>query len=597
MNERTLVFPVNGLLKSHVETAGFFAMDLEGLSQDERGNPTPLPPQIRTQIEAAQRGGIEMVILAHHQNDPSICRISELFKEARIPVPRVQIVDLKRNPDPVFEVKRALIGESGQNLGSSDQTVSKPTWKPFPLVCLPDSLREFVYQVAKVMNCDPALVVIPCLVVAASAIGLSRSARINGTWRSLAILWGAVISESGGKKSPVLSLVLDPLKKQHLKRYKEYQEILKEYRRIHREWKADLVRFEKGKPGCSEPQDEPEKPVFPVLIANDTTIEKLVKNLAHSPRGILSYRDELSGWFGSFTKYSQSSDLPTWLSFHTGETIIRDRVGVGGETEHTVIHRPAVSVLGGIPPGVLARHLTQENADAGLDARLLIAFPPKSLDRWTSMDLPVDTQRKWARLIDDLLSLEMDKDEEGNPVPLEIEFTPEAMKRWELFYNEWALVKFLASGSEASLASKLEGTVPRLALIFHLCDQTFTNRQTLEPIEEIQMDRAIEIIQWFREEWARVREVLGTKTETLEDRLLGLLKNAGGNGLTKTAIHGALGNNKDRTEINGALSALKTKGLADFRRDATTGGRHSEIWFSLESGGQTNLRINEESPP
>ena len=50
--------------------------------------------------------------------------------------------------------------------------------------------------------------------------------------------------------------------------------------------------------------------------ADDVTIGRLAENVGRSPRGVV-VRDELSGWFASFTRYSgtaDGSDLPNWLS-------------------------------------------------------------------------------------------------------------------------------------------------------------------------------------------------------------------------------------------------------------------------------------------
>ena len=92
----------------------------------------------------------------------------------------------------------------------------------------------------------------------------------------------------------------------------------------------------------------------------------------------------VAGWLGSFTRYKAQkggTDLPNWLEMHRAGTVIVDRKTA--ERQTLFISRAAVSVTGGIQPGVLARALSPEFLDAGLAARLLMAMPPKLPKRWS----------------------------------------------------------------------------------------------------------------------------------------------------------------------------------------------------------------------
>jgi hypothetical protein len=91
------------------------------------------------------------------------------------------------------------------------------------------------------------------------------------------------------------------------------------------------------------------------------TIEKLAEILEDNPGGTLVARDELAGWLGSFTRYKAQkggTDLPNWLEMHRAGTVIVDRKTA--ERQTLFIQRAAVSITGGIQPGVLARALTPE---------------------------------------------------------------------------------------------------------------------------------------------------------------------------------------------------------------------------------------------
>jgi hypothetical protein len=90
------------------------------------------------------------------------------------------------------------------------------------------------------------------------------------------------------------------------------------------------------------------------VICSDITIEKLAEILEDNPAGTLVARDELAGWFHSFTRYkgkAGGTDLPNWLEMYRAGTIVVDRKT--GERRTLIVPHAAVSVTGSIQPGVL----------------------------------------------------------------------------------------------------------------------------------------------------------------------------------------------------------------------------------------------------
>src|SRR5262249_47063965 len=160
-----------------------------------------------------------------------------------------------------------------------------------------------------------------------------------------------IVGESGTLKSPAyLKAVahLFRLQKQFIQRYKaeaaEYAEKLTK-------WKAAKKAFKDGE--GQDPGDQPEEPVMRRVVCSDTTIEKLAEVLEDNPRGTLVARDELDGWLGSFTRYkgkAGGTDLPNWLEMYRAGTVIVDRKT--GERRLVFVQRAAVSITGGIQPGV-----------------------------------------------------------------------------------------------------------------------------------------------------------------------------------------------------------------------------------------------------
>ena len=120
----------------------------------------------------------------------------------------------------------------------------------------------------------------------------------------------------------------------------------------------------------------PEKPIKPRLSVTDTTIEKLATIMSETPKGLLVRRDELSGWFANFSRYSNGSDRPFWLEATGGRSYRVDRVRL---EEPTLIPRLSLAVCGTIQPDRLAE--TLGGTDDGLISRFLWCWPePKLLE-------------------------------------------------------------------------------------------------------------------------------------------------------------------------------------------------------------------------
>ena len=118
------------------------------------------------------------------------------------------------------------------------------------------------------------------------------------------------------------------------------------------------------------------------LLTTDVSVAGLAEILKGEPRGILVVRDELAGWFADLRKHQGRSDSSQWLSAWSGEPWIIDRKG----RDSIYIPAAAVSIIGGIQPGVLPRVITATDMEAGLfDRFLFVVPPPPPADRWTEL--------------------------------------------------------------------------------------------------------------------------------------------------------------------------------------------------------------------
>src|SRR5262249_16233783 len=153
----------------------------------------------------------------------------------------------------------------------------------------------------------------------------------------------------------------------------------------------------------ADPGGPPEEPSLQRVITSDVTIEKLAEILEDNTRGLLAARDELAGWIGSFTRYkgkAGGTDLPNWLEMFRAGAISGDRKA--GDRRTLFVQRAAVSVTGGIQPGVLVRVLTADFLDAGLAARLLMAMPRKLRKRWSEAEVSPEVETAYQDVLDRL---------------------------------------------------------------------------------------------------------------------------------------------------------------------------------------------------
>jgi hypothetical protein len=159
-------------------------------------------------------------------------------------------------------------------------------YRPFPIEALPARIGNYVRQSALAVGpgCDPAYVALHALAVAASLIGNSRTIRLKKDWEEPAVVWAAVIGESGMQKSPAHNLATKYLFRLHKQLEDDFKEATAEY-------KTELEKHEKEKREAGEdgpePGPPPDKPTQERVVTNDATIEKLAEILGDNPRGTL----------------------------------------------------------------------------------------------------------------------------------------------------------------------------------------------------------------------------------------------------------------------------------------------------------------------
>ncbi|MBX9654744.1 DUF3987 domain-containing protein [bacterium] len=491
------------------------------------------------------------------------------------------------------------------NSGASMPTTSSPTtkrarilpiepWVTFPVDALPEPLRSLVVEGARALGCVTGYLAPYVLAIVAGMIGNTRRIRLKKGWTEPAIVWSAVVADSGSLKSPALDLVSKVIHQHQSRMFDDHRAEQSEYEAALAKHERDVSDWKKSK-GKQEPPAKPVAPVCRRILVADITVEKLAVILGDNPRGILCIRDELAGWFQSFNQYKSGGggDVANWLELHRAGSLTVDRKS--GPTIH--VRQATVSLTGGIQPAILAREFTAANRESGLAARILLAMPPKERKEWTDAELPEHVETMFHTLIDRLISLEPKVDAEGDASPWLLDLTPEAKRRWIEYYNRWGAVQTGAEGDLAAMYAKIEAYAPRLALLHHVVDRVHQNKDDISYIGEESIAAGIRLADWFAQESKRVYSIL---SETAEERSLRTLRDliARKGGMVTPRELQRANDRLYRTseDAQAALIRLQEAGLGTIVIDTPTTGGHATWKFTLfDARRPTCLTLDQSS--
>jgi hypothetical protein len=484
------------------------------------------------------------------------------------------------------------LAEAAETWEGEPEPDPPPIYRPFPVDALPEPLRSFVAVGAGALGCDPVYLALPVLVVAAAAIGNSRRLKLKRSWLVPPVLWGAIVGESGTLKSPALNLVLKPVFRLQAKAFDDYKAKLKEYWTEYARWRKAVKEWEKAGAEGEMPQ-EPEPPKCWRAITSDITVEALAVLLMENPRGLLLARDELSGWVGSFNRYSKNqknADEAHWLAMYNAAPLVVDRKTSIPKT--IFVPQAAVSILGGIQPKILRRSLQPEHRESGLAARLLFAFPPPPPKRWREDELDPELEEKFESVLKYLYGLEADRDEDGQDRPKLVHLTPEAKTAWIRFYEAHAVELAKQEGDLAAAYAKLEEIPARLALVFHLV--RWANGNVLDPwhVDAVSMDSAIEVAEWFRNEADRIYKLFEETPDEERLRKLADWIAARGGSVTVRELQMGIKSLRSRGAAEAALNELAEAGFGTWETHQPGRGRPTRR-FRLQRPASPKKPANE----
>ena len=386
--------------------------------------------------------------------------------------------------------------------------------KQFSPDLLPESLREWVMDIAHRMQCPPDFAAVGAVVGLSSLIGAKAVIRpkAKDDWEVTANIWGGAVGRSGVMKSPPINETLKPLnllaKKESERIQTEYEAWLldnqiSELDMKDREQKAK-VEIKKGNhAGAREIIEGAETLTMPIgrrFITNDATVEKLGEIMAANPWGLLAYQDELYGLLTRMDKQGQEGARAFYLQSYDGnQGYTFDRISRG--TIH--IPRVCLSLLGGIQPGRLSEYIrdamTGGCGDDGLLQRFGLLVYPDVEPIFNHVDRYPDTTAKAAatEVFNRLSEIEPTDNK-----PIVWSFTPEAQAlflEWWIPFNQELRSGELHPAIESHLR-KYRKLIPALALIFAYIDTPNNNNC----VGEVELARALDWGDYLRTHAERI---------------------------------------------------------------------------------------------
>jgi hypothetical protein len=359
-----------------------------------------------------------------------------------------------------------------------------------------------------------------------------------------AIRWCGLVGDTGSKKSPILSLLTNPLARQQVELYDAYKATKLDYDAEFNNWKN------------SKPADRGEQPLVPTpmldLYFSNFTIEALVDSVQHHPdSGCMLMLDELAQFYKSLDMYrgGKGADRQEWLKIWNGYGIKNNRKSSGT----VVIPQTSISILGGIQPETITNMVSGDDSQFdGLWNRFSFVGLPQfktSAFTHTPADLGIELDKVYRTL----------SQQPHQTHCLSIESKP----LWEAWHDE--IEDKTLSGSVGLVKgtyAKFHGIAGRNALIIHRTLAAINETEPEQLISAAVMELAIAWTKWELSQTLLQYQLLGLTNDPELSRILKFIDKFTGKGWVSTSDVRAWWSNKsDRTVENIRQFMAKVVGL------------------------------------
>lgn len=347
----------------------------------------------------------------------------------------------------------------------------------------PEVLRVRALEISESVGCDPIVPLFAGLAaVVAAADAQSRLTLVDG-FEVPPILWLMTIGEPADKKSPGSRPMLAPLARIEVEDRARYKRALLDWESVEAMYAASKTAFVEHSKSADallslppEVIDLPPQPVPLRLTVSDVTSQKLVRQVAERPKGVLCYLDEMNSWVRKITDKMGGEDRSTWVVSYEAQPYSMDRVGAGSIHAENM----AVGIYGNIQPRVFRENIDQLSAD-GLIQRFI---PAVLRGAQTRLGNPIpdfmNHDAQWENTLRLIHAL---------PIT-DYTLEPAAYEQFRAFQHWYEAAKvderILNSDPIFMTAfGKIEGTLGRLVFLMHLLENPFSTIVSAGIVERV----------------------------------------------------------------------------------------------------------------
>lgn len=386
---------------------------------------------------------------------------------------------------------------------------------PFPVDCLPDWIRDMVKEVSRVNQVDESMPAMAALGALSVCLTGEYQMVVTPTWKEDCNLYLLLVSHPASGKSPVLSIMMDPIyetmdsyNEEHAKEIRAYQR-----NKLYYESQIKTLTSSKGNINNSCQDDSVIKKIEEIemkledlkkheikelnFIGTDSTPEAVVQSLKENNEVYAIVHAE-GGIFKSMTGLYSSGipNLGIFKSACNGERNNEQRVIRG----QTYVKHPLLTMCLFVQPSVLKDLLNNQAVlSEGLMQRFMIALPVSKVgtrvppSKIEAFDLKIK-DNYYSKMKNMILMYKVKANTNIDlHQPERIYLSPDAKKEYDQFFVEIEEKQKNASEHEAEALEKLKGFCYRIALLLKIGSGDINSN----PLSKTVMSKAIEIIKYF----------------------------------------------------------------------------------------------------
>lgn len=382
-----------------------------------------------------------------------------------------------------FEVAQKAI-RSGLNYGKlspiaydfrEQYTPPESDIEAFPIEIFPPMYVNLINNLEKNLNFPKDYTATAILYAYSVLMGNRFRVKVKNGYETPPACWFGIVGEPGVTKSHPINKILSPIKDWDFISFKKY--------------KIELAAWEQV-----ENNKEP-KPMFRKHLVDDFTMEALVKIVQANTNGVGIYADELASWVNNLDRYSNSSNMPKFLSIFDNGGLNIDRKTLDPE----VVENVFLSIIGTIQPNVLVELFDKYSSNGFID-RFMFAYPNAIMKPLPLDDIEIPELIEHEEYINGFIH--------GTSSLENYTYKFENQKDFHDI-NVWLVDKAQdenTNGRMVNYISKLIGYIPRVAIIIETINEMVVNGHLPTVITHDSMVKTKQIIGYF---FSSAEKVLG----------------------------------------------------------------------------------------